>query len=98
PPRSTRSPYTTLFRSRSAHKGPHFFQSKRVATALAGGTVSSSRCMAPRSFHARGVLHDLFLVDVLPREHPRDFTGAHHHHPVGEDRKSTRLNSSHVKS
>src|SRR5690606_39344204 len=57
----TQAPSAT--RSTSAHKGPHFFQSKRVATVLAGGSASSSRCMAPRSLHARGVAHDLLLVE-----------------------------------
>src|SRR5690606_42014332 len=87
PPRSTLFPYTTLFRSdRVLLVGVHLEQLPD-ALLLAPGRVEDLRTLA----HATGVDPD---VGELAEERVDSDLG----HQRGErDRKSTRLNSSHVK-
>src|SRR5256885_10158011 len=86
PPRSTLFPYTTLFRSRAEHQ-----------RALAGaGDAGEHRQPTLRELdadvlevvHARAV-----HADQIVGEQPQ---GRQHRAPEASDRKSTRLNSSHL--
>src|SRR5690606_41530309 len=87
PPISTLFPYTTLFRSRAA-QAPHF------AHVLGGLLIGDQqrRLPDPDQFPIAtevGGDHDLRVID-LPAPLGADPA-------TGRDRKSTRLNSSHVK-
>src|SRR3712207_7502773 len=82
PPRSTLFPYTTLFRS---------------GTASADGTF---HLQLDQAVQLEGVLHRELAGDRLhePADHHRHrlVLGQTAAHQVEEDRKSTRLNSSHA--
>src|SRR2546422_5131808 len=81
PPRSTLFPYTTLFRSGDVLVKHQTIQFARtLATVLAGGTPLVSALQT-----VRGALTNRFLAAGLATATER----------VREDRKSTRLNSSH---
>src|SRR5256885_4370703 len=80
PPRSTLFPYTTLFRSSSAGRGPD--QRERDA---AGAHRD------PLGGRARG--HEQRYCDQDPRRGEREQRPGEYQE---EDRKSTRLNSSHL--
>src|SRR2546430_4328455 len=80
PPRSTLFPYTTLFRSRTAH-----------ATAISNGAATSidrEFCPVNKTGTIRGQKHDSFR-DLIWFGRPAG------RRLGGQDRKSTRLNSSH---
>src|SRR5690606_42164617 len=84
PPCSTLFPYTTLFRSAGAHTAEVFFDDARVpAEALVGGQEGTGFAAAMSSL-TRGRLHIAAICVGLAGR-------------IVEDRKSTRLNSSHVK-
>src|SRR3712207_8158326 len=91
PPRSTLFPYTTLFRSAGLHQGP--------ARALPGvPPVAGRPRRVPREGGAdpggRAVAGE---GGSVPGAEPRDGrTGRADQRAVGQDRKSTRLNSSHA--
>src|SRR3712207_8037628 len=81
PPRSTLFPYTTLFRSEHVAGGA--VEHALRLSGAAGGVEDEERVLAldgRRLAVGRGVLHQVVPPVV----------------PVGEDRKSTRLNSSHA--
>src|SRR5690606_41426041 len=86
PPRSTLFPYTTLFRSdQQVMKGgadAHIIQAHRQQ-------VNERRHVV-----RRGLILDVDHVDLLRGGPAPD---ASEHAPTPRDRKSTRLNSSHVK-
>src|SRR5204862_7346274 len=84
PPRSTLFPYTTLFRS-----------------AIAAGQLFDPRCeqdaATRRARGAQAVDHHLDGADTLAHYFERvNERGQQHHGGAVLDRKSTRLNSSHV--
>src|SRR3712207_7469960 len=84
PPRSTLFPYTTLFRSDLAKRGEGhgtLTMTLEVAQHLGDGLVRAV-ALKPTDGLVRGTL-------VTDTGHPISV-------PVGEDRKSTRLNSSHA--
>src|SRR5256885_11102937 len=82
PPRSTLFPYTTLFRSFSV------FVSSSNSIAPGCGT-----CFTRQTIFTPGKLPE----DARhPVRHPRDAARARGRPGRGEDRKSTRLNSSHL--
>src|SRR3989442_7691312 len=83
PPRSTLFPYTTLFRSRAAGR----FSDSETSWVLAGGTEGSFLCSLSSRFSGRGG-----GVGSLPRAWRRVGVPT-----LNLDRKSTRLNSSHVR-
>src|SRR2546429_267045 len=79
PPRSTLFPYTTLFRSR---RQPHLRDHLFGAARLLGGGEIRQRSVERQEFdHRQGFVEGGKLREVA--------------HPAHEDRKSTRLNSSH---
>src|SRR5687768_18280763 len=84
PPRSTLFPYTTLFRSRRPRRG---------RTRRRGLRSSSRSPVCPPGHDGAEVLAEGAVVDVAVEARrggrQQDRAGA------GEDRKSTRLNSSH---
>src|SRR5256885_13187647 len=91
PPRSTLFPYTTLFRSQHVaraisriHPRQHVQQRPRCITCVAEVAVAEElfhvRCVPPKVEAA--LLVSLHLLAAL--------------HPGHKDRKSTRLNSSHL--
>src|SRR5438309_8669992 len=80
PPRSTLFPYTTLFRSRDQGQG----------AALRGG-----RERLWRGGHSGGALRWLDRKRQLRRRRSGPAERLHHQRDAHEDRKSTRLNSSH---
>src|SRR5690606_39693909 len=84
PPRSPLFPYTTLFRS--------FRHAGAGVVRAAGAVVRHARELRPRQCHLRFLLlHPAqALLDGFGREKALDA-------PADQDRKSTRLNSSHVK-
>src|SRR2546426_8540091 len=84
PPRSTLFPYTTLFRSRAAHG--HF--SQRDAEAALGAIVRGPEQAAFR----RGD-EEIHEPPLGRQVHARRLSA---HEAVQRDRKSTRLNSSHL--
>src|SRR5690606_39375228 len=90
PPRSTLFPYTTLFRS-----DPMMFKFASSATNTAGKKYTSSETFTWLTEHfktslaqAKPVVEQLFLAGV---------NHVFYHGTTYSDRKSTRLNSSHVK-
>src|SRR5256885_13778841 len=92
PPRSTLFPYTTLFRSQPGfrtHVGKH-------PEAVERARVRSGRDRRERPLHGVAVTQDEAepRLDAEAGEHLR----AHqvHRAPRAQDRKSTRLNSSHL--
>ena len=80
PPRSTLFPYTTLFRS-------------RMKVMLDDGAYMPTRA---HSMDAGLDLHSPVDVMIMPQASAVIDTGVHVELPPGRDRKSTRLNSSHV--
>src|SRR3712207_6953893 len=80
PPRSTLFPYTTLFRS------PRMFDAARRAHALVAS--QNNERLEPLLLGAIRV-REAVLQRMLAREE-------RHHGAAGQDRKSTRLNSSHA--
>src|SRR2546430_10843085 len=90
PPRSTLFPYTTLFRSRAAFRTARA-SSARVGSRISGRTppsrIGSAEARVREHVVAARLARELDLVHVAGFF--RDV-----HHPL-EDRKSTRLNSSH---
>src|SRR5690606_41445572 len=96
PPSSTLSPYTTLFRS------PHEHHLGRVRGAQEPGHTRPRRLVALRR-PARELVEPTVHVGVVPdvelrqriQHRPRTLRGRR---ADGVDRKSTRLNSSHVKT
>src|SRR3712207_8710516 len=83
PPRSTLFPYTTLFRSSAGHAGdnrPPILSAAPVGSSGAGAGAAGARAITREASHGR--VEAAAAVEV----------GA----PAGEDRKSTRLNSSHA--
>src|SRR5438034_3300996 len=90
PPTSTLFPYTTLFRSSPGH-GRRRGSRHRALLARVGsrGARPLGRGGVPRVAPERGRGGDPELVLLRPR--PVDGLGR-----VGQDRKSTRLNSSHT--
>src|SRR3712207_7030616 len=90
PPRSTRCPYTTLFRSVERYTGPDIsFQVWNEAN-VEGYWIGSARQMARLTAAARAVVDDQADPPVLVA--PAMATRLLFH----RDRKSTRLNSSHA--
>src|SRR5690606_41647129 len=89
PPRSTLFPYTTLFRSAALRTHPPFHASAMDGYAVRAADIAQ----APATLRVIGTsaAGGSFEGEVLPQTAVRIFTGA----PL--DRKSTRLNSSHVK-
>src|SRR5256885_12684568 len=81
PPRSTLFPYTTLFRSR--------LRLHPDRTEPCVHRVGSVRAVAVAAAGPAGVLHQRFLPRRSSSVAASRFVG-------GEDRKSTRLNSSHL--
>src|SRR3712207_8642044 len=86
PPRSTRFPYTTLFRAQLGVYALDLFGEPIMGELRAGRTVAVSDCLAdPRTAPFAGASYDAlgtgaFVAVPIPRG----------------DRKSTRLNSSHA--
>src|SRR5690606_41827605 len=90
PPRSTLFPYTTLFRSRERWlAGPHDDPGRDT-----GNDELSTQPERAGHPHVR-LLRDLQVVVIEADRAEAD--GDQQHGPDVEDRKSTRLNSSHVK-
>src|SRR5690606_40915371 len=88
PPSSTLCPCTTLFRSRHLGDGAHRH---------GGHTPEKHR--APAARQSRRPDGGLYFPGRRQRPHPdRDGVQEADHRRKGRDRKSTRLNSSHVKS
>src|SRR5690606_41830779 len=91
PPRSTLFPYTTLFRSHKDMRRPEFaFWTFLLMAGLAGLTTLTNVSQTYSASSSNSEIYrqlDLF-GDVLERVR-QDY--------VEKDRKSTRLNSSHVK-
>src|SRR3989442_14328193 len=94
PPRSTLFPYTTLFRSGAP-------RARRGSLALLHRFGSSYYWVTLEGSYARGVsqygFRDLNLV-ATPRFALGDEAGRPVYVPADSDRKSTRLNSSHVRN
>src|SRR5690606_41795159 len=88
PPRSTPFPYTTLFRSRITVGAQDFLDKVSLSTAAFYDLLRNSEQIVRTSQPPPGDFRRLF-----------DFLLSHHEEIiyVGLDRKSTRLNSSHVK-
>src|SRR3712207_8991090 len=86
PPRSTRFPYTTLFR---AGKVPP--QNLEAETSVLGSILLSEQALDP-------ILIDIRLRpdDFYSERHGRIFAAMIRLKEKAEDRKSTRLNSSHA--
>src|SRR3712207_8916704 len=82
PPRSTLFPYTTLFRSEEGH------QVRLVAHRDAGGDAPPTVLGVADGGHMRRVLARMAAGHAVE--------GRAAHHPGHQDRKSTRLNSSHA--
>src|SRR5690606_42082099 len=84
PPRSTRFPYTTLFRSPFGCTDEHVFVCREAGLRPGGGACGYGSCrhqaVANRRYHSRMVM-----------------APSHASGEPSRDRKSTRLNSSHVK-
>src|SRR3989442_6800198 len=81
PPRSTLFPYTTLFRSPLF---PHLFE------ILEAGDAASGKCGQRPGAHRVD-------TNFVTAEIAREVSGHRFQRRLGEDRKSTRLNSSHVR-
>src|SRR5690348_18095521 len=84
PPRSTLFPYTTLFRSSQAHRLPGGGGRERVHPR------SQREVFGPRG-RVSAYLREASRQPLVPRGNVPDFEMA----PLSQDRKSTRLNSSH---
>src|SRR3712207_8159674 len=88
PPRSTLFPYTTLFRSPTPHQHAlKLLNSLSLRSLAAGGSAPSRKALAHTSRTFRGA--------TIARRGALALGQAAEQH-VDEDRKSTRLNSSHA--
>src|SRR5690606_41839715 len=95
PPPSTLFPYTTLFRSQGA-----FENAMTLDIAMGGSTNTVLHILA--AAHEGGIDFDMDDIDALSRKVPvlckvAPAKADVHMEDVHRDRKSTRLNSSHVK-
>src|SRR5690606_40148202 len=90
PPRSTLFPFTTLFRSRVTIVDQGAVQDARLHRLIFSGLLLSALTHIPTDARRGGRL-DLYVGTVLVA--PLFDVGF----PLVKDRKSTRLNSSHVK-
>src|SRR5256885_13279794 len=80
PPRSTLFPYTTLFRSRLAETAPSFIGGRKQCRLFVQRPFRGHGCGPRFRAAARENLENSFLL----------------RQPIPADRKSTRLNSSHL--
>src|SRR3989442_8765580 len=91
PPRSTLFPYTTLFRSLLVDKGPRHVPHLALSV---DEPVNFSRPAIDVLFESAAEVYGECLLGIV-------LTGGNHDGAAGlaavEDRKSTRLNSSHVR-
>src|SRR5690606_41695164 len=98
PPRSPPCPYATLFRSRFGGINADMYEHVFELLLRLKGNYLWPAMWAPKSFHLddprnAGLAHEMGVV-----------MGTSHHEPLTraqsewQDRKSTRLNSSHVKT
>src|SRR5256885_7254850 len=83
PPRSTLFPYTTLFRSRT-------WADFKQELGWTDADVTKTFC------HQVGVAHRRVLFETLKLDPAIDYPTVEFLGNVGSDRKSTRLNSSHL--
>src|SRR5699024_12651448 len=93
PPISPLLPYTTLFRSLA-----HFFGLAAVFHRLGKGTGRAAVCPAAKRelFHHTGLADDECENKIPDKEGHAAVLGNQHRETPNVDRKSTRLNSSHV--
>src|SRR5690606_42161566 len=91
PPRSTLSPYTTLFRSRTARRPG------ASAGGLAGRSLGTNRGTDGTGSGRPARDGPLLRLGRARRARLLPQPGDHRGTAQGRDRKSTRLNSSHVK-
>src|SRR3712207_9144139 len=91
PPRSTLFPYTTLFRSPVLRRGGHRLGGGRGGVRRVGGVQPSA------ATREAGIVLLAAAAGPLPSPQPAHVAPQLRHllRPLGPDRKSTRLNSSH---
>src|SRR5690606_41788964 len=97
PTRTTRLPYTTLFRSELTEQGRALFAEAKAVLDNAKRFSSHARLLASGEETRLRILVDVLFPRDLLNETLSAFARAHPRTRVQLDRKSTRLNSSHVK-